>query len=522
MVICLMHSFFTRVPSIFFSILIPLLFSSGLLRAQDAFIIPPFENTGKAPRAGDEISLGLAEVLGEVFRSKGNYHVPATPALRYNVLANLPFDLTNGYGIRLGEKDLEARSRSSFPGCFFLGGSYRVEGGRLFLKAWLLNPKDPKANGKFEKDAAYPSEVFNLIKQLANWAEGGNRSAETFHENLLIEPRDYKVFESYVEGIRHTWRLLPDYQEPALSYFLPFAPVATNLSNQLKTPVSKSKSKKNTAQVTNLPPEAPFFFSVAKAALIRSRLAKNREAYGFDVAPSNVDAFWAGTLAALKLAPRHPALNQAAAYGAIRLRLGETAWGFLQAADPWRTEDGRNADPEVDRLYSMYYEKCPERSGGAENGNKLAFETLRKVSRLYPNDVRTLVDLARINREEGVRAAQSGSEKKASINFRATKNFLDRAILLDRENPWVYDGFALFYLQKENRAFYNKEVAIGSALTAVEKSGGRIPTVLFTLAQVLLANNERSRAYFTMDRILAMTKRPDYVQFYEEMKAGKR
>lgn len=512
----LFHSLTFLAAATFFS------FSPGL--AQETIVIPPLENTGKQPLVGTELSLGLAEVLGEVFRSQGRVFVPATSVLHYNVMQNLPYDLTNGYGIRLGEKDLEIRSRVSYPEAWFLGGSYRVEGGRLYLKIFFSNPRDPKAGGRFEKDAAYPNEVFALTRELADWAEekwhGASRTALAIHENTIVQPRDYRAFEAYVEGIRMSWRYLPDYQEGAIPFFSYSTPSNTNQTNAVVKP--KSKSKKNPEAVSNLGPEAPFYFSAVKGALLRARQARNRELGGFESAPSNVDAFWAGALAALKLTPRHPLLSQAAAYGAIRLKLGETAWSFLQTSDPWRTEDGRNADPEVDRLYSLYYENFPERNGGEENGHRLAFESLRRVSRLYPNDVRALVDLARINREEGARAAQTGNEKKAGVNFRAAKNFLDRALLVDRENAWIYDGFALFYLQKENRGFYNKEVAIGSALTAVEKSGGRVPSILFTLAQVLLANNERSRTFYTMDKVLALSKRADFVAFYEELKAGKR
>jgi hypothetical protein len=217
-------------------------------------------------------------------------------------------------------------------------------------------------------------------------------------------------------------------------------------------------------------------------------------------------------LPTLSLSPEHPRLNRVAGFLAIKLLLAETATSLFRSDAFIQTKDA-----EYEKLTIDYYSAFSNKAGTTDDAEKKIFESYRRVIKLE-NSSESYVNYSRALLVQADKEYKQGKTKSAASLYSAIKKNLDRALQLDPNNPWVNDVFALFYMDTYNHTYFRNAVALGSALTAIQKSGGNIPAIMYTTAKAYWANGQISMTYVSMEKLIKLSSKKEYLDAYEKFK----
>ncbi len=258
--------------------------------------------------------------------------------------------------------------------------------------------------------------------------------------------------------------------------------------------------------------EPNFYFSKLHFAYLWMDETIRRDRMGFNV-PTNLDGLMFAQIFPTYLqSPEHPRLNRVLGYLSINLGLYEFSTNLFH-----HENFIQNKDSEFDKLSIRFYQTFSNRFTNQEEVDKKIYDAYRHIIKLE-NSSESYVEYSRVLLADASKQMKQGKTKTATALYSAIKKNLDRALIIDPNNAWVNDLFALFYMDPNNHAYYRNAVALGSALTAIQKSGGQVPAILFTTAKAYYANSQISMTYVSMEKLLAMSKRKEYVDAFEKIK----
>jgi len=461
------------------------LLAPRFLAAQEIYV-PPFDGEAKDGKANTELSLALGQFTAEGLSAAG-YETHGAEGLKFT-LQSLGCDFTTGYRKKSWAAELLPALRSFAPGAWLLTGSFRLEGDRLIVVSQLRDAAEGGRRAVFTNTAEYPGELLDLVGDLSQ-AVGvalhpGRPGPKEVCPAAFRQPDRYAAVLKTVEATRDR---LADRLEG---------------SNGALADAGKALSS-----------DGLFLPAIRLELDLVAERSRLRERDGFEDPVSNLEGIFARGLEALKAAPGHPGLNRGMASIAMGLDLPDVAWNFLSAAER------RERDAGYERLFIRFARLYPQRFGGAEALWKLESDSQKRIAKSGEKDLWYWLDQARLHRLEGSRNAKAGLGKSAKRSYVNAYTALKAALGLASENPWVFMGLTEYYLDPDNNnSGVSKLKALDVIQNAIRFSYERIPAVLYLAAKAYLANGERSRAFWALDKALALSKRADYQAALEQFK----
>jgi hypothetical protein len=459
--------------------------AAQFLSAQEIYV-PPFDGESKEGKLGTELPLALGQFIADGLAASG-YETHGAEGLKFT-LQSLGCDYLTGYKRKAWVSELLPILRGFAPAAWVLTGTWRLEGDRLIVVSELRDVAEGVRRAAFTNAAEYPGELLDLVGEICQSAglvlRPGQAGPRESNPAAFRQPDRYAAVRWTIEATRDR---LADRMEG---------------SNGALADIAKA-----------LEADALFLPAVRLELDLVAERSRLRERDGFEDPVSNLEELFARGLDVLKGAPGHGALNRGLAALAMNLDLPDVAWNFLLAAQR------RDRDAAYERLFVRFARLYPARFGGADALWKIESESQKRIAKSGEKDLWYWLDQARLHRLEGSRNAKAGLGKSAKRSYANAHTALKAALGIASENPWVFMGLTEYYLDPDNNnSGVSKLKALDVIQNAIRFSYERIPAVLYLASKAYLANGERSRAFWALDKTLALSKRADYRAALEQLK----
>lgn len=446
--------------------------------------VGPFEPETKTTNNPPELGLVLGACLAEGLSADGQ-EGRGPQEIAYT-LAVMGYDPVTGFKRKGWPGELLATVRAFAPQSLLVTGSYRLKAGQLTVTADLWDVDVGTLLASATNTAAYPNEVMPLVgdlsSALARPLPPSRPDVLALAPAVFRQPLRYKAVQAYGEA----------------------------LGAKLQGRLEGSNGALAAAALSTA--ADPYYLPAVHLSLdLLAERSQGRERDGYEDPVSNLESQFAAGLAVLKAAPGHAGLNRSLAALTMAMNLEAVSWSFLQAAD--RGEH----DAEQERLLVRYARRFPTRFGGEEGVYRLEMESQKRIARTGEKDMWYWIDQGRLHRMTGSRAHRAGLAASAKRSYNNASTALKTALGLAPENPWVFAALAEFFMDPDN--VYTpgaKTKSLDVSMNAIRFSYERIPAILYVSAKAFLANGERSRAFWALSKVLALSQRADYKAALEQ------